>query len=615
MQPKVSVIIPVYNTEKYLRQCLDSVINQTLKEIEIICVDDGSTDGSLEILKEYAGKDGRINIYQQENLFAGVARNNGMRHAKGEYIFFMDSDDYCDISLLFKTYNIAQENDADVVVFNHYRQDEINGKRTEVIDVNKNLIKNDLKSFSYRNFPKRIMSIVNPVPWNKLIKKDLIYKYNLKFESTSSTNDITFAALCIAVAYKIYYFNEYLVTYRCSTKNSITSQKHKKLNNVIYALLKLYFKSKELPYFKEIEESVQLFTVNNLMYALNHYCGEKDSEAYRTFYNEMGKIFFGLPLFYEINKTWSNDKKILSFVNECKSISENNFDMKYFPKIIISLTSWKKRISTVHKTIQTLLSQTLKPYKIVLYLASSEFPYGEKELPNELKKLKSEIFEIKWTDDIKSYKKLIPAIAEFKNEIIITVDDDLLFSSEMIEKLVRGYREKPKCIQCCRVTTIEYNNINDIKTYPSNTKVYSEPTYLHKLSGGAGCLYPPNCFYSDVLDIDKFSKLAPTSDDLWFWLMAVLRGYKVNVIEGDLYKLKYIPGTQDVGLYHVNDEGDKLFFSHLRNILHEYPILQDILFYEQFYISHKNISNQKKRLDTIKKLKIYKKIRGGYLLL
>lgn len=84
--PKVSVIIPVYNVEQYLRECLDSVINQTLREIEIICVDDGSTDSSLEILKEYAQKDNRFTIITQENLHAGVARNAGLAVAKGEYL-------------------------------------------------------------------------------------------------------------------------------------------------------------------------------------------------------------------------------------------------------------------------------------------------------------------------------------------------------------------------------------------------------------------------------------------------------------------------------------------------------------------------------------------------
>ena len=91
---KVSIIIPVYNTSKYLNQCLDSVVNQTLQEIEIICIDDGSTDDSLKILNEYKSKDDRFIILQQEYVGAGAARNYALNFARGKYIQFLDSDDY-----------------------------------------------------------------------------------------------------------------------------------------------------------------------------------------------------------------------------------------------------------------------------------------------------------------------------------------------------------------------------------------------------------------------------------------------------------------------------------------------------------------------------------------
>ena len=107
-ETKVSVIIPVYNTEKYLRQCLDSVVNQTLRDIEIICVDDGSTDGSIEILREYEQKDSRVKMLCQKNQYAGVARNNGLNYASGEYVFFMDSDDYCCHELLERAVDRAK---------------------------------------------------------------------------------------------------------------------------------------------------------------------------------------------------------------------------------------------------------------------------------------------------------------------------------------------------------------------------------------------------------------------------------------------------------------------------------------------------------------------------
>ena len=100
MEPKVSVIIPVYNVEKYLGPCLDSILGQTLNNIEVICVDDGSTDRSLDILREYEKRDARVKVLTQPNTNAGAARNKGIQQARGEYLSFLDSDDHFDPTML-----------------------------------------------------------------------------------------------------------------------------------------------------------------------------------------------------------------------------------------------------------------------------------------------------------------------------------------------------------------------------------------------------------------------------------------------------------------------------------------------------------------------------------
>jgi glycosyltransferase involved in cell wall biosynthesis len=113
--PKISIIIPVYNVEPYLRQCLDSAAGQTLKEIEIICIDDGSTDNSLEILNEYANKDDRFIVLKRQNRGAGAARNAGIAAASGEYVGFVDSDDYIGLNFFEKLYSKTIGTSADIV--------------------------------------------------------------------------------------------------------------------------------------------------------------------------------------------------------------------------------------------------------------------------------------------------------------------------------------------------------------------------------------------------------------------------------------------------------------------------------------------------------------------
>ncbi|WNX83430.1 ATP-grasp fold amidoligase family protein [Agathobaculum sp. NTUH-O15-33] len=580
-KPIVSVVIPVYNAQHYLEQCLESVMHQTLKEIEIICVDDGSIDNSLKILYSYQQKDSRIKIYTQKNQFAGVARNNGFALSKGKYVLFMDSDDFCEKSLLEQTVKIAEEYLADIVVFDHYRYDEQSTSLELKKDINKSVLPQQFKTFSYKDCPQRIMSIINPVPWNKLIRSNFLKNNHLSFETLSSTNDITFSSMCAVSASKIAYIEKPLIYYRVNFEGSITSSKCNKLSNVIRALLLTYEHAHKLDYYKKVEQSVQYFIISNLYFSLNNYAGARYSKGYEDFYNECGKLFFGHPVFYTLKKEMIRDNKLWKFFSEAQESSKSRFDRSYFPKVVVSLTSYPKRIGTVHQTIQTLMQQTILPDKIVLWLAQSQFPNLMNDLPLELTNLISEIIEVKWTKDLKAYKKLIPSLKEYPEDIIITVDDDLLFDKHLIEFLLRGFRSKPNCIQCHRITSIYYNNANDIQITPDAIKVYPVPTYLHKLSGGAGCLYPPHCLHSDVLREDLFCKLTPTNDDIWFWIMGMLNGYKINVVDKNISRLSYIAGTQEEALWKINDRGEKLFYIQLNNILNYYPILKDLLFYEQ----------------------------------
>ena len=125
--PKVSIIIPVYNTEKYLEQCLESIINQTYKNIEIICVDDGSTDDSSAILHNFQQKDSRIKVYTQKNNGTGVCRNKGIMYSTGEYIMFVDSDDWLNLSAIEKVVDIFVSTGVKVIQFNFLRYIEAPG--------------------------------------------------------------------------------------------------------------------------------------------------------------------------------------------------------------------------------------------------------------------------------------------------------------------------------------------------------------------------------------------------------------------------------------------------------------------------------------------------------
>ncbi len=165
---KVSIIMPVYNSEKYLSMALESLLNQTLKDIEIICIDDGSTDNSMQILEDFQKKDNRIIILSQNHLYAGVARNYGMSVASGKYLSFLDADDYFVPQMLEKAYVNAEEEKADIVIFNgEYFVDNLESAYMSTGFLKESLMPNS-NGFDNRNKIQNILNITNPAPWNKI---------------------------------------------------------------------------------------------------------------------------------------------------------------------------------------------------------------------------------------------------------------------------------------------------------------------------------------------------------------------------------------------------------------------------------------------------------------
>ena len=229
MNPKVSVIVPVYNTEKYLEKCLDSLVNQTLTDIEIICVNDGSTDGSLAILNKFAADDFRIKVINQNNKGQSAARNAGLSAAKGEYIGFLDSDDFADNSMFEKLYYSAKKNDSDLIMcaVNLYNDktsqvssdDPYFGLKIFEQQTNSDMFFDNV--FSYEQC-KDFLFRICVVPWNKLIKANFLKENNIKFVEGLSFEDNIFCLELLLKAKRISLFKDALPFYRISTQHSLT---------------------------------------------------------------------------------------------------------------------------------------------------------------------------------------------------------------------------------------------------------------------------------------------------------------------------------------------------------------------------------------------------------
>ena len=205
--PKVSIIIPVFNPGEYFVKCLDSVVNQSLNDIEIICINDGSTDGSMAILEEYSNKDNRFRVFHQQNLGAGTARNSGIENASGEYIIFLDSDDWIENDMCERLYAHAKNLDVDLVLFDAIWYHK-NDKKELYKYFKDNEFDFDYNSFVFdRNYiHDKIVDASLGVIWSKFYKASFLKDNNIKFSTYKIYNDVVFHFKTILSADRIAYY-------------------------------------------------------------------------------------------------------------------------------------------------------------------------------------------------------------------------------------------------------------------------------------------------------------------------------------------------------------------------------------------------------------------------
>jgi len=223
---KVSIIIPVFNAEKFIKKCLDSLLKTKLIEIEVLIINDGSTDESLKILNTYTNIDKRIKVFDQENSGQARARNKMLKEAKGEYIIFIDIDDYVDSLIIDKMYYSALENDADFIYCDYY---EDNGN-------NKKLVRNNIAEDN----PRSNAILANFAPWAKLYRRSFLNKINFQFP-TILFEDITVIPIANALAKNPIYIQEGLYYYNNINDSSSRRKKYnQKLEDLFMATENLY---------------------------------------------------------------------------------------------------------------------------------------------------------------------------------------------------------------------------------------------------------------------------------------------------------------------------------------------------------------------------------------
>lgn len=250
---KVSIIIPIYNVEKFLRQCLDSVLNQTLKEIEIICVNDGSTDNSPKILEEYGQRDKRIKIINKKNEGLGAARNTGMEYVTGEYIDFVDSNDWVDTRMFEKLYENGKFNNCDIVMCPTLIVNEIDDKLSnhyyDLECYNKNLYNT---VFDYEKTKDFIFKI-DVKAYNKIYRTEYLNRINARFPEGLIFEDMPFFYYTYLNARRISLIRDFLYFHRLNRSGSIITNADKRFFDMIKIQNLIIKNFLLLPNFKDYE--------------------------------------------------------------------------------------------------------------------------------------------------------------------------------------------------------------------------------------------------------------------------------------------------------------------------------------------------------------------------
>lgn len=266
--------------------------------------------------------------------------------------------------------------------------------------------------------------------------------------------------------------------------------------------------------------------------------------------------------------------KNLSLIQGCCGTTNKSFNGE---ELILSLTSYGKRIETVYLAIESLLQQTLKPNRIILWLSEEEF--ANKHLPILLTNMESRGLEIRYCEDYKSYKKLLPTLKEFPNATIITFDDDIIYPQDVVEKLYFTHLEYPNDIIFARGHEIMIDVTGKILPYNS-WKFETNKTFGKNIlpTGGAGCLYPAHCFHNDVLNWEIIKENCPYADDIWFKVMTLLnnrisrKGYFFEYFFSTFIEIN--PNKDTLSKFNVFNNGNTTQLSSLLNI---YPQINKLL--------------------------------------
>jgi len=279
---KLSVIIPVYNTEKFLPECIESIYSQNMEDFEVICVDDGSTDNSPNILRDYQKRELNLIVISKNNEGSGIARNLGLENSRGKYILFADSDDFYPADAFKTIFSKIEKSEAEILIFGALTLDK-NRLRKGHYSAEKIPKRFRNKIFSGNDLKKDLFKIPSPA-WSKLYNREFLIKNDIQFQNVRAGQDQIFFLKSMLCASKIAVLNENLYCYRKNRAGSVTSIKKKQ----DYSPLYIYYAAEELV--QNLKEDYRFFILDKYFIKAVTRLAKMDFAYKSGYYAELQKL-------------------------------------------------------------------------------------------------------------------------------------------------------------------------------------------------------------------------------------------------------------------------------------------------------------------------------------
>ena len=420
---KISIIVPVNDVEGYLRSCLDTLINQSFKDIEIICIDDGSKDNSLNILKEYSASDSRIKILSEpERKGQAYARNVGLKIAKGEYIGFVDGDDWVELDMFEKLYQSASSYDTDITMCATHLHNEYTQKSSHNIPYYN--LSNFSGEFDNRAFSpeetKDFILDLNVAIWNKIYKKDFLQKIKASFKEGYIYEDLPFFYETYLKAKKVSIVRDFLYFYRSNRIGSTMSNLGAKVLDRIDMVSCTYESLKSTPFYNQIRNNIVGWVINDLF----HRYTLVDKKYQKEFYFKMQKVFKSLDIEgidIEVLKSFYFYEEFI-LVRKSTFVECNNSLFLRYKNAKQRIKEIKHRRNLSHQSIMEFYESKLFEAEVASRQEHSQElknqkEWYEKRIKEETDVLKNSI-ETKYIDEIHNQKELYEKLLTEQKELM-----------------------------------------------------------------------------------------------------------------------------------------------------------------------------------------------------